>query len=96
MKYEIFFGVIPPTAKSYLFSRRELLELLLVPSLGIHAETLSNFVVNKQEHFQTMLILGIGTIFIDQLPTFHVFKKCVLCWHQNLQQSTIRPQKSYE
>jgi hypothetical protein len=33
--------VIPPTVKSYLLRRRELLELLLVSSLGIHAEIYS-------------------------------------------------------
>jgi hypothetical protein len=40
--------------------------------------TLMNFVVNNQEHFQTqqctVLTLGIGTTFINQLPIFHVFK----------------------
>jgi hypothetical protein len=70
------------------------LEILPLPCEYIF--TLMNFVVNKQEHFQTVLTLGTGTIFTDQLPTFHVFKKCILCWHQNLQQATIRPQKSYE
>jgi hypothetical protein len=41
MKYGIFFGVIPRTVKWYLLCRRELLQLLLVSSLGIHAEICS-------------------------------------------------------
>jgi len=39
-----------------------------------------NFAVNNQEKFQTnsavtMLIQGISTIFINQLPNFHAFRK---------------------
>jgi hypothetical protein len=41
MKYGIIVGVIPPTVKLYLLCRRELLELLLVSSVGIHAEIYS-------------------------------------------------------
>jgi hypothetical protein len=41
MKYGIIFWVILPTVKWYLLCRRELLELLLVSSLGIHAEICS-------------------------------------------------------
>jgi hypothetical protein len=42
-----------------------------VSSLGIHAEIYS-FIQTQQ---YTVLTLGIRTIFTDQLPTFHVFKK---------------------
>jgi hypothetical protein len=39
---------------------------------------LMNFIINNQEHLQTqqytVLTLGIGTIFIGQLQTFHIFK----------------------
>jgi hypothetical protein len=34
-------GVIPPTVKLYFLSRRELLVLLLISNLGIHAEIYS-------------------------------------------------------
>jgi len=37
-----------------------------------------------------MLTLGIGTIFTDELPAFHVHEKSILCWHQNLQQSAMK------
>jgi hypothetical protein len=41
--------------------------------------SLMNFIVNKQEHFQTTSVshgvtLEIGMTFIDQLPTFHGFR----------------------
>jgi hypothetical protein len=41
MKHGTIFGVIPPTVKWYLLCRKELLELLLMSSLGIHAEIYS-------------------------------------------------------
>jgi hypothetical protein len=41
MKYGIIVGVITPAVKWYLLCRRELLELLLVSSLRIHAEIYS-------------------------------------------------------
>jgi hypothetical protein len=41
MKYGIMLGIIPPTVKLYLLCRREMLKLLLVSSLGIHAEIYS-------------------------------------------------------
>jgi hypothetical protein len=53
------------------------LEILPLPCEYIF--TLMYFVVDKQEHFQTqqytVLTLGIGIIFIDQVPTFNFFKK---------------------
>jgi hypothetical protein len=53
------------------------LEILTLPCEYIF--TLMNFIINNQEHFQTqkytVLTQGIGTIFTDQLQTFHVFKK---------------------
>jgi hypothetical protein len=53
------------------------LQILRLPWEYIFA--LMNFVVNNQEIFQiqqyTVFTLGTGTIFIDQLPTFHVIKK---------------------
>jgi hypothetical protein len=33
-----------------------------------------------------MLTQGIGTIFIDPLPTFHVLKMRKLFWHRNVRQ----------
>jgi len=55
-----------------------------------------NFVVNNQEYFRTNSAMhdGVGTTFIDELLTFHVLKKCTMCWHQDLQQSTIKSEKS--
>jgi hypothetical protein len=76
------------------------MRLQILPLSCEYIFTSMNFVLNNQEHFQTnqytVVTLGIGTIFIDQLPTFHVFQKCILWWHQNLQQSTIKSEKSYE
>jgi hypothetical protein len=108
LKYGIIFWGNLPTVK-YLLCRRELLDLLLVSTSSSHRNlimsleilplpckyifTLMNFAVNKQELFQ--INSAIETIFIQQLPTFHVFfflKKCILCCHQNLQQSTIKSQ----
>jgi hypothetical protein len=37
----MIYGIIPPTVKWYLLCRIELLELLLVSSLGIHEEIYS-------------------------------------------------------
>jgi hypothetical protein len=68
----IIAGVKSSNSCRNLFMR---LEILPLPCKYIL--TLMNLVVNNQEHFQqnTVLTLGIGTIFIDQLPTSHVFKK---------------------
>jgi hypothetical protein len=49
-------------------------EIRSLPVPRKYVFTLMNFVVNNQEHFQT-LALGVGTIITDQLPTFHDFKK---------------------
>jgi hypothetical protein len=68
------------------------LEILPVPCQYIFS--LMNFLVNNQEDFQTnssghtVLIQGISTIFIDQLPACLVLEKCLLFWHQNFQQFT--------
>jgi len=82
-------------------SRRKLfisLEFLPLPCEYIFI--LMNFVVNNQEHFQTqqytVLTLRIETICIDQLPTFHVSKQCILCWHQTFQLSTSKSDKAYD
>jgi hypothetical protein len=42
-----------------------------------------NVIVNNEENFQTLdvytvLMQGISTIFIDQMPTYLVFKKSIL------------------
>jgi hypothetical protein len=42
----------------------------------------------RQIHQYTVLTPAIGTIFIDQLPIFHVFKK--VCIMLALESSTVR------
>jgi hypothetical protein len=46
-------------------------------------------IIFKEIHLYTILIQGISTIFIDQMPTYLCFQKSTsLCWHQNYQQLT--------
>jgi hypothetical protein len=77
------------------------LEILLLQCDNIF--TLRNFVVNNQEHLQTYsAIHSVNTTNMDHLyrPTANLSylkkKKGILCWHQNLEQSTTRSEKSYE
>jgi len=37
---------------------------------------------------------GINTIFIDQWPDYNIFRKYILCWHQNILQLTLQTCKS--
>ena len=39
---------------------------------------------------------GISTISIDEMPTWLVFKKYILCWHQNLQKFTMKTDNPQE
>jgi hypothetical protein len=75
------------------------LEILSLPYEYIFA--LINFVVNNQEHFQTnSAIHSVNTRHRHQLhrpaSNFSCFQNCILCWHQSLQQSTIKSENSYE
>jgi hypothetical protein len=78
------------------------MKLEILPFPCEYISTLTNFVVNNQEHFQTnSAVHNVNTRNRDHLPTatanlLHFQKKCTLCWHQNLQQFTIKPEKSYE
>jgi len=66
------------------------LEIFFVPCQFILS--LMYLIVSHQENFQihlyTILIQGINTIFIDQMPICLVFKRYILCWHQNFQHFT--------
>jgi hypothetical protein len=44
----------------------------------------------------TVLTLGIGIIFVDQLPTFHVFKRVHTVLASKCSTVSIKSQKSYE
>jgi hypothetical protein len=50
----------------------------------------------RQTQQYTVLTLGIGTMFTDQLPTFHVLKKVHTMMASKFQQSAIKSEKSYE
>jgi hypothetical protein len=57
---------------------------------------LTNLTANKskfQSKLHIVLIQGINTIFIDQLPTSEVFKH-ILCRLRNIQQFSIQTYKS--
>jgi hypothetical protein len=78
--FRIMVGAHPRTPCRSLFKK---LEILPVPRQYVFS--LINFFVNnrkifKQIHQYTVLIQGISTIFIDQLPTYHAFRKvhCIL------------------
>jgi len=57
---------------------------------------INNFILKNHEKFYnsqpyTILIQRISTTtFRERSPTFHIFKKYVLCWHQNIQQFTVQ------
>jgi hypothetical protein len=93
----IITGVRARNSCRNLFMRSEILPL---PCEYIF--TLMNFIVNNKEHFQTNSAMhSVNTRNRDHLhkpaANFSCFqKKCLLCCHQNLQQSTIRSEKSYE
>jgi len=63
--------------------------------------TLMKFIVNNQEYFQTnSAIHSFNTRNRNHhhRPTANLScfqKKCILCWHQNFQQSTTKSQMSY-
>jgi hypothetical protein len=65
--------------KSRTSCRNLFLRLESLPLPREYIFTLMTLVVTKnifrQTQQYTVLTLGMGTIFIDQLPTFHVFKK---------------------
>lgn len=44
----------------------------------------------KQINLYTISIPGITTMSIDKMPTWLVFKKYMLCWHQNLQKFSMQ------
>jgi len=58
------------------------------------------FIVNNDKNFQIkryiVLIRGINTIFIDQMPTLCVFRKVHSLQNQNIQQFTTWSCKSQE
>jgi hypothetical protein len=70
----IMVGAHPRTQCRNIFKKLEIL-----PVTCQYIFSLMNFFVNNQENFQihqyTVLIQGINTIFIDQLPTYHAFRK---------------------
>jgi hypothetical protein len=71
----IIVGAHPRTPCRNLFKK---LDILPVPCQ--YTFSLMNFFVNNQENFQTnssvhSIIQGISTIFVDQLPTYHAFRK---------------------
>jgi hypothetical protein len=63
----IMVGAHPRTPCRCLFKK---LEILLVPCQFLIINK-----IFKQIHQYTVLIQGISTIFIDQLPTYHAFRK---------------------
>ena len=75
----IMVGVQPRTSCRSLLKQ---LEILPVPCQYILS--LTNFISNNQEIFQTnflytILIQGISIIFIDQMPAYLVFRNYILC-----------------
>jgi hypothetical protein len=90
----IIAGVKSRTSCRNLFVSSEIL-----PVAWEYIFALMNFVVNNQEHFQTnTAIHSVNTRNRDHVHrrTTNLSWKCVLCWHQILQLSTIKSQKSYE
>jgi hypothetical protein len=88
--------------KSRTSCRNLFMSLEILPLLCEYIFTLMNFIVNNQEHFQTnSAIYSVNARNRDSIhrPTAnlsHFQKNCILCWKQNLQQSTIKSAKSYE
>jgi hypothetical protein len=71
----IMVGANPRTARTDLFKNPEIL-----PVLRQYIYSLMNFLVNNQDNLQkihqyAVLIQGISTVFIHQLPTYHAFRK---------------------
>jgi len=75
-------------------SRRILFKQLQILPVPCHYKLpLTNFINNnkeifKQIHLYTILIQGICLIFVEQMSTYLVIKKYILCWHKNFQQFT--------
>ena len=71
----------------------EQLEVLPVPCQYILS--LTNFIINNQENFKhihlyTLLLQGISTILLDQMPTSLFSKTYISFWHRNFQQFTMQ------
>jgi hypothetical protein len=77
-------------------------EILALPYLHIfNIFSLMNFIVNNQEHFQTnSAIQSVTTRNKNQLhrPIANLMfsEECILCRHQNFQESTIKSHKPYK
>jgi IS1 family transposase len=88
--------------KSRNSCRNLFIRLEILPLPYEYMFTLMSCVVNNQELFQTNSAIHSVNVrnrdhlhrAIANLLCFQ--KKSILCWHQNLQLSTIKSQKSYE
>ena len=74
----IMAGAQPRTSCRSLFKQ---LEISPVPCLYILS--LLNFISSNVEFFEQIHLykILISIIFIDQIPTYLIFKKYILCWH---------------
>jgi hypothetical protein len=82
-----------PRSCGILFKETESL-----PVICQYILSLKNLIVNNDRPFQRNSsvhhIQGIITIFTDQMPNFHVFRKIDFVWDQNFQHFTMYSHKS--
>ena len=70
-------------------------QLVILPIPCQYLLSLMNSIINSQElfiqiHIYTILTQGISTVFIEQMPTYLVFKKVHSMLHKHFQQFTTQ------